>query len=202
MKLEDVNINGVVLETDRLILRPFKEDDINDFYEYARVDGVGEAAGWVHHKDVEESKEILTHFIKEHRVFAITEKQSGKVIGSVGIERSGEIYERDFGDKNINEVGYVLSKDYWGKGLMTEAVKAVIRYLFDILNCDVVTVGHSVKNDRSRRVIEKCGFKFYSDGHYTAHWGEVFDEKCYVLTRERFEKLRGEVFQNEACRRM
>lgn len=189
MKLEDININGVELETDRLILRPFKTDDLNDFYEYAKIDGVGEAAGWTHHKDINESKEILTLFIKEHRTFAITDKQSGKVIGSVGIERSGMIYERDFGGKNINEVGYVLSKDYWGKGLMTEAVKRVICYLFDELKCDCVTVGHFVRNDRSRRVIEKCNFKFYSDGHYTAHWGEVFDEKCYVLTRERFERV-------------
>lgn len=189
MKIEDVNINGVALETERLILRPFKEDDVNDFYEYAKVEGVGEAAGWTHHKDVEESKVILTRFINEHRTFAITEKYSGKVIGSVGIERSGKIYERDFAGKNINEVGYVLSKDYWGKGLMTEAVKAVIRYLFDELKCDVVTVGHFVQNNRSRRVIEKCGFEYYADGKYTTRYGAVFDEKSYVLTREQFEKV-------------
>lgn len=187
MKLEDININGVALETERLILRPFKSDDLNDLYEYAKVDGVGEAAGWTHHKDVNESKEILTLFIQEHRTFAITEKNSGKVIGSVGIERSGKIYERDFAGKNINEIGYVLSKDYWGKGLMTEAVKRVICYMFDELKCDCVTVGHFVKNDRSRRVIEKCRFRFYSDGHYTVRWGEVFDEKSYILTREHFE---------------
>lgn len=187
MKLEDININGVALETERLILRPFKSDDLNDLYEYAKVDGVGEAAGWTHHKDVNESKEILTLFIQEHRTFAITEKNSGKVIGSVGIERSGKIYERDFAGKNINEIGYVLSKDYWGKGLMTEAVKRVICYMFDELKCDCVTVGHFVKNDRSRRVIEKCGFRFYSDGHYMVRWGEVFDEKSYILTREHFE---------------
>lgn len=194
MKLEDIDIRGTKLETDRLILRPFEEGDLNDFYEYAKVDGVGEAAGWIHHNSIEESKTILEMFIKEHRTFAVTDKKSGKVIGSVGIENADEIFGKDFADKNINEVGYVLSKDYWGNGLMTEAVKAVICYLFDELKCDCVTVGHFLRNDRSRRVIEKCGFEYYADGNYTTHWKEVVDAKNYILTRGRFENLRGKVF--------
>lgn len=184
MELEDININGVELETDRLILRPFEEGDLKDFNEYAKVEGVGEAAGWIHHKSLDESKTILDKFIREHRTFAIVDKQSGKVIGSVGIEASGEVFSEEFAGKNINEVGYVLSKEYWGRGLMTEAVKAVIAYLFDNLKCDVVTCGHFINNDRSKRVIEKCGFKFFKDCTYTTHWGETMISKEYVLTRE------------------
>lgn len=126
MKLEDVDIRGVVLTTDRLILRPFEEGDLNDLYEYAKVDGVGECAGWTHHESIEESKKILDMFITGHRTFAIV--FDGKVIGSVGIEKTGESeYGKEITEKNVNEVGYVLSKEYWGKGLMTEAVKAVDR---------------------------------------------------------------------------
>ena len=195
MKLEEIDISGCVLETERLILRLFKESDLNDFYEYAKVEGVGECAGWSHHKSIDESKEILTHFIKEHRTFALTDKRSGKVIGSIGIERTDkEVCEREFADKNTNGIGYVLSKDYWGNGLMTEAVKAVIIFLFNELNCDAVTVGHFVHNDRSRRVIEKCGFVYYADSKYETKYGATFNTKYYVLTREQFESLRGKVF--------
>lgn len=194
MKLEDIDIRGSILETNRLILRPFKTEDLNDFYEYCKVEGVGEAAGWKHHESLEESKEIIDRFIKEHHTFAITDKQSGKVIGSVGIEQSGKVFGREFADKNINEVGYVLSKDYWGKGLMTEVVKAVITYMFKEFNCDVVTVGHFTHNDRSRRVIEKCGFEFYADSVFKTKYGATFEDKNYILTRERYESLRGKVF--------
>ncbi|MBO4535015.1 MAG: GNAT family N-acetyltransferase, partial [Clostridia bacterium] len=54
--------------------------------------------------------------------------------------------------------GYVLSRDYWGQGLMPEAVEAVIDYLFGTLGYDFVTCGHFEWNAQSRRVIEKCGF--------------------------------------------
>ena len=64
-------IDGAIIETERLILRAFTEDDLADFYEYASVDGVGEMAGWAHHKSIEESKEILNRFIAEDKTFAI-----------------------------------------------------------------------------------------------------------------------------------
>ncbi len=180
MKLEDVDIRGVVLTTDRLILRPFEEGDLNDLYDYAKVDGVGECAGWKHHESIEESKKILDMFITGHRTFAIV--FDGKVIGSVGIEKTGESeYGKEITDKNVNEVGYVLSKDYWGHGLMTEAVKAVIEYMFDGLGCEIVTCGHFTHNDRSRRVIEKCKFKFYGKSEYTTRYGAKFESKNYIL---------------------
>ena len=59
------------LETDRLILRPFRESDAEDFYAYARVEGVGEAAGWAHHRSIDESRAILADFIKKDDVYAL-----------------------------------------------------------------------------------------------------------------------------------
>lgn len=193
MKLEEVDIRGVVLETERLILRPFEEGDLNDFNAYARVEGVGECAGWKHHDSLEESKKILDMFINGRRTFAIVDKSNGEVIGSVGIEKTEEeLYGKEITEKNANEVGYVLSKDYWGRGLMTEAVKAVISYLFGTLKCDLVTCGHFVHNDRSRRVIEKCGFEYFGEGEYHAKTGRVFQSKNYVLTREEYYKKAGQ----------
>ncbi len=126
-----IDISQVTLKTDRLILRPWKLSDIEDFYEYAQVDGVGQMAGWAPHESIEKSRGILERFISEKKVFAL--EHDGKVIGSLGIERYNEDEFPEFAQLKCREIGYVLSKDYWGRGLMPEAVGEVIRYLFEDL---------------------------------------------------------------------
>ena len=155
-------INGTIIETERLILRPFKQTDLDDFYEYASVEGVGEMAGWKHHENKEKSQSILDLFINEDKTFAIVLKETNKVIGSLGVEEYGmEEVLSEFFDYQGREIGYVLSKDYWGQGLMPEAVKAVIDYLFNVKNIDFLTCGYYEFNNQSRKVQEKCGFKPY-----------------------------------------
>ncbi len=77
-----IDITGVVLTTPRLVLRPWRESDLNDLFEYARVDGVGQMAGWTPHKSIDESREILEMFMREKRTFAL--EFEGKVVGSLG----------------------------------------------------------------------------------------------------------------------
>ena len=155
-------INGLVIETERLLLREFEQHDLCDLYEYASVEGVGEMAGWKHHETIEKTQEILNNFVKENKTFAIILKENNKVIGSLGIEKYGmEHALTEFDGYQGREIGYVLSKSYWGKGLMPEAVSAVIRYLFDELNWDFLTCGYYDFNKQSKRVQEKCGFKPY-----------------------------------------
>lgn len=84
----EIDISNVVLRTERLILRPWQESDLDDFFEYASVDGVGEMAGWSHHKTIEETQAVLTAFISGKKTFAI--ERGGKVIGSLGIEKYDE----------------------------------------------------------------------------------------------------------------
>ena len=156
------DVTNVCIETDRLILRPFALNDLDDFFEYASVPGTGEAAGWNHHENKEKSLEILNRFIEEKKTFAVVYKENNKVIGSLGIERYGsEDKLSEFFNYQGREIGYVISKDYWGQGLMPEAVKAVIDYLFNKLNYDFLLCGYYDKNSRSKRVQEKCGFKPY-----------------------------------------
>ena len=156
------NIKGKIIETRRLILRAFKESDLDDFFEYASVEGVGEKAGWHHHQSKEKTKEILDIFIKEDKVFALVDKEKNKVIGSLGVERYGMEKElSEFNNYQGREIGFVLSKSYWGQGIMPEAVKAVIDYLFGELNLDFLTCGYYNFNSQSKRVQEKCGFKPY-----------------------------------------
>ena len=155
-------VSGQIIETERLILRPFKTSDLSDFNEYASVYGVGEMAGWKHHETVEESKEILDRFIEQDKTFAIVLKENNKVIGSLGVEKYGmEEVLSEFFDYKGREIGYVLSKDYWGRGIMPEAVVAVIDYLFNDLELDFLTCGYYDFNKQSKRVQEKCGFKPY-----------------------------------------
>lgn len=154
-----IDITGVRLETDRLILREWKLSDLDDFFEYCSVPGTGEAAGWPHHENKEKSLEILKGFIENKKTFALVYKENNKVIGSLGLEKYGnEDKLSEFFNYQGREIGYVLSAAYWGKGLMPEAVKAVIDYCFNVLDLDFLLCGFYFKNNRSKRVQEKCGF--------------------------------------------
>ena len=155
-------INGKQIETERLVLRAFRQQDLADFYEYASVEGVGEMAGWRHHENIEKTQKILDAFISEDKTFAICLKETGKVIGSLGVEEYGmEHALTEFTHYKGREIGYVLSKEYWGRGLMPEAVRVVTDYLFRELELDFLTCGYYDFNSQSKRVQEKCGFKPY-----------------------------------------
>lgn len=175
-----IDVSDIRIETTRLILRPWTMADLEDLYEYASVPGVGEAAGWNHHRSVEESRQILQLFIDHRKTFAIVWKETGKVIGSLGIEKIKDIPEIPEHLQG-RELGYVLNKAYWGRGLMTEAVDAVIRYCFGVLHYDYLTCGHFIQNDRSRRVIEKNGFQFLKMVSFETHYGTVEDTNLYIL---------------------
>ena len=156
------DITGIRLETERLILREWNLDDLDDFFEYASNPDVGPRAGWNPHKNKEESLAILNRFINNKKTFAIVYKDNNKAIGSLGIE----FYEledklTEFNGYQGRSIGYVLSKDYWGQGLMPEALTKVVDYLFNTLKYDFLISGHFDFNDRSRRVQEKCGFRPY-----------------------------------------
>ena len=112
----DIDISNVVLKTERLILRPWRQSDLEDLYEYASVDGVGQMAGWKPHEDRNESQKILNSFIEHKKTFAL--EFEGKVIGSLGIEKYDDEKFPELEDKKCRELGYVLSKAYWGRGLM------------------------------------------------------------------------------------
>ena len=155
-------INGKQIQTDRLILRAFEQSDLDDFFEYASVEGVGEMAGWKHHQNKEESQMILNSFVEHDKTFAICLKETGKVIGSLGVEMYGlEDKLTEFDGYKGREIGFVLAKAYWGQGLMPEAVKSVMKYLFDEIDLDFLLCGYYDFNEQSKRVQEKCGFKPY-----------------------------------------
>lgn len=180
----NVDISKVVIRTDRLILRAWRESDIDDLFEYASVDGVGEMAGWEHHETIEVSRKILDDFISEKNVFAIVYIEENKVIGSLGLHRSWANDDEIYKDLKSKDIGYVLSKDYWGMGLMPEAVQAVISFCFNSCGLEALTCGHFEKNSKSKRVIEKCGFSFVRKSEYHAkQLQKSFSDMEYILLR-------------------
>ena len=175
------------LETERLILRSWQESDLDDFYEYASVEGIGEMAGWPHHESKEISKGILDMFIRNEDVYAIVLKEKNKVIGSVGLYN--RTLDPDYKAETQREIGYVLSKDYWGKGIVPEAVQEVIKHAFEDIGVDVLWCGYYLINPQSKRVNEKCRFKFYKDGIFEASaLSKTFDGKYYIMTKEDYKK--------------
>lgn len=186
MKDYKVDVSNIVIETERLLLRAWKESDLNDLYEYASVDGVGQMAGWPPHQTIEGSKYVLNMFIEDNNCFAIEHKKDHKVIGSLGLE-SLTRQSFDLGDVAGREIGYVLSKDYWGQGLMPEACKAVIQYCFEKENYDFLLCGHFDWNKQSQRVVEKSGFTYLKDIEFNTIMGHSEKGKIYVLRRNDYE---------------
>ena len=176
-----IDITGVTLKTPRLLLRPWRVSDLEDFHAYARVDGVGQMAGWTPHRDLAESRRILEMFIEEKKTFAL--EHQGRAIGSLGIETYEESRYPGLGleDRLGREIGYVLSKDYWGRGLMPEAVTAAVRYLFDAAGLDFLVVAHYDWNRQSARVIEKCGFRYVTTVRRETAFGKSERSLEYIL---------------------
>ena len=176
-----IDISNITLKTDRLLLRPWRQEDLDDLYAYASVDGVGQMAGWKPHENKQETQKILDSFIEHKKTFAL--EYQGKVIGSLGIELYNEERFPEFADLKCREIGYVLSKAYWGNGFMPEAVNEVLRYLFEDAGLDVIFCGHFLSNHQSARVQEKCGFRHYAYGKYETKFGTVEDDELNILTR-------------------
>ena len=122
---------------------------------------------------------ILGIFIKHKKTFALEYK--GKVIGSLGIEEYSEENYPELDALLGREIGYVLSKAYWGQGLMPEAVKAVIDWLFHEVRLDFIIVGHFDRNAQSKRVVEKCGFQYIKTTKFETRYDTVENSMEYIL---------------------
>ena len=179
------------VETDRLIVRAWTEVDLDFFYEYASNPRVGPDAGWPPHTAKEVSLHILRKFIVNDDVWAIVEKASGRVIGSLGLHRDAKRC-----NDLVRMIGYVLREESWGLGYTTEAVRRVLSFAFEDLGLALVSVYHYPFNHRSQRVIEKCGF--IREGVLreasSLYDGKVLDDICYSMTREEYKNAARSAF--------
>lgn len=174
------------IETERLVLSPWtlSDEDVDGLYAYAKNPNVGPNAGWKPHGSREESRDIIKNMFMASKTWAIREKSTGKVVGSISLEA-----DRRREDVNSMEVGYSLAEESWGKGYMTEACKAVIDYAFKTYGLVVLGICTGPDNIRSQRVIEKCGFKFEGRQRkgYHIYDGTDRDNLVFSIIREEWE---------------
>lgn len=150
---------GRHIETDRLVLRPWDEADADALFRYAKDPAVGPIAGWAPHASVEDSRQVIRGVFSAPETFAVVLKDLGEPVGCVGLL---------FGENGTlplppgeAELGYWIGRPFWGRGLIPEASRAVIRHAFADLGISTLWCISDAENAQSRRVMEKCGFAFH-----------------------------------------
>ena len=179
------------LETERLVMRHWEDSDAEDLFRYAKDPDIGPIAGWPAHASVAESLETIRGVLSEPETYAICLKDTGRAIGCVGLKLRGHTDMTDRDDEC--ELGYWIGKPYWGRGLMPEAVRAILRHAFEDLGMSKVWCAHFEDNAKSQRTQEKMGFKPYcvrKDVDIPL-LGRKTNDHVNLMTREDWEKIRG-----------
>ena len=176
----------MILQTKRLILRPWSENDAEELYKYASDPEVGPPAGWPPHTSAENSREIIRTVLSAPETYAVCLKENGKPIGSVGLHRN-DLAEKD----DEYELGYWIGKPFWGQGLIPEASRELLRYAFEDLGMNRIWCGYYDGNEKSRRVQEKLGFVFHhtTEGLEVKLLNEIRTGHSSLMTKERWQKV-------------
>lgn len=177
----------MIIETERLILRPWRETDAAALFKYASDSDIGPIAGWMPHTSVENSLEIIRTVFSAPETYAVALKGADEPVGCCGIMFSDGTRTTDMKPREA-EIGYWIGKPYWGQGLIPEAVNALLSRCFNELALDAVWCGHYEGNAKSRRVIEKSGFKYHhTNRDSVSPLGDKRTEHFYKMTKEDYE---------------
>lgn len=148
-----------VLDTQRVSLRPWQASDAAALYALASNPEIGPRAGWPVHESEAQSLAIIETVFQAPHVFAVVLKASHQVVGSIGLT-IGQASSLNLPDQ-AGEIGYWIGQEYWGQGLIPEAVTAVIDYALNDIGLQALWCAYYDGNDQSRRVQEKCGFRYH-----------------------------------------
>ncbi|MBE6015453.1 MAG: GNAT family N-acetyltransferase [Lachnospiraceae bacterium] len=178
----------MTFETERLILRPWKESDAESLYEYAKNPEVGPIAGWPVHTSVENSKAIIRDVLSGEEVYAVCLKEDNRAIGSISLIKPEQSHTKAEPDEI--EVGYWIGVPFWGQGLIPEALRRIQEHVFCDLGCSAMWCGYYDGNEKSRRCQEKCGFTFHhtEENKPCVLMGDVRTEHFTKLTKEEWER--------------
>ena len=177
-----------MIETERLILRPWQEGDAEALYQYASDPDIGPPAGWPPHTSVENSRDIICHVLAVPETYAVCLKD-GSPIGSVGLKLKGSTDMTDREDEC--ELGYWIGKPFWGQGLIPEASRALLRHAFEDLGMQAVWCGYYEGNEKSKRVQEKLGFvyQYTTEGLEVTLVKEIRTGHTNLMTKEHWQDL-------------
>ena len=170
-------------------VRAIKIEDAADMFEYASDDETTEKLSWPSHQTIEMTqKSISENFLSRPErgmpnAYAIVFKENERMIGTC------DFWNVDF-KNSCGEIGYVINKEYWGRGITTRALKELIKFGFEHLELDRVQITHATDNPASQRVIEKCDFRFegitrHSEKRKT---GKFIDHKIYSILKDEYFK--------------
>ena len=177
----------MTFETERLILRPWTEDDAASLYRDASDPDVGPSAGWPPHTDVENSRNVIREILAKDGTFAVVPKGTCEAIGSISLMGNMTGSASNITDKEDEaELGYWIGKPFWGRGLIPEAARELMRYGFEELGLNKIWCGYFDGNEKSRRVQEKCGFVYHHTNRDIIWFatGETLTEHISCITRE------------------
>ena len=171
------------METPRLLLRHWNPLDLEDFLSFAADPEVMLASGATPAVTPAQGETAFRRALWDSGCYAIVLKETGRAIGKIKFQKDIRRFQ-----VNALSIGYELAKPYWGNGYMPEALRAMIQCAFERKNLDVLAIGHFAGNDRSRRVIEKCGFQYEGTIHraFQRGDGQIFDDVCYSILKEEY----------------
>lgn len=177
------------IQTKRLTLRKFTPDDAHDMFEnWAKDPRVSRFLTWVCHESEELTKALIEGWCAEYEkntYYNWVIELDGHAVGNISVVRIKERAEEA-------ELGYCISAELWGKGLMTEAASAVRDFLFREVGFNRICISHALKNPGSGRVAQKCRLTLegVSREAFRDHSGERHDLARYAILRSEWEKLR------------
>lgn len=171
------------METPRLLLRRWKPLDFQAFLHFAGDPEVMLPAGSRPAQGLQEAEIQFHRALRDEGCYAMVLKGTGEPIGKIK-------FQEDLRRFRVNSlsIGYELARAYWGRGLMAEALSAMVEEAFRRRGVEVLSISHFAQNQRSRRVIEKCGFRYEGTilRGFRRFDGQVFDDVCYSITREEY----------------
>lgn len=155
-----------MIETKRLVLRPWTEADAPALFGLARDPEIGPAAGWMPHGSVEESRRIIREVLATWESYAIQLCETGELVGAVGLK---DMHDSDLvRSADEYEIGYWTGRPFWGRGYMPEAAVALIDHARRDLGARRIWACHYAGNSKSHRVMEKCGLSFVREEQHVA----------------------------------
>ena len=184
-----MNHKGTVkLETNRLILRRITMDDAQEMFDnWASNPNVTKFMTWPTHSDVEITKTVINYWIKNYENFTyyqwgIVLKETNELVGSISVVRFKE-------EINEVEVGYCIGEKWWHQGITSEALKEVIRFLFEEVNANRICACHDVNNPNSGKVMLKCNMKYEGTLRQASRRGngELSDLSYYSILKDEYK---------------
>lgn len=148
----------MIIETERLILRPWELIDAEALFQYASDPRIGPNAGWPPLKNIENGKKIIELVLSNWGFYAIVLKETNELIGCINL-LIGEASNFHITDDE-GELGFWIGVPHWGKGYVTEAIEEMLDYGFVDLKLKKIWCGYFEDNIRSKAVQEKCRFQY------------------------------------------